>query len=113
MRILIAEDDQASARYMEGLMSRFGECVVTSDGEQAVDLAREHRPDLVILDVKMPVKDGISAAEVIGKERIAPCVMLTAFSDRDLVERARDAGVMAVVAAKRTRGIPWKAESMS
>lgn len=68
-----------------------------ADGEQAVALAREHRPDLVILDVKMPVLDGISAAETIVGERIAPVLMLTAFSQRDLVERARDAGAMAYV----------------
>jgi response regulator NasT len=65
------------------------------DGEQAVELAREHRPDLVILDVKMPKLDGISAAEKITEESIAPVLMLTAFSQRDLVERARDAGAMA------------------
>lgn len=60
-----------------------------------MELAREHRPDLVILDVKMPVLDGISAAEKIAEESIAPVLMLTAFSQRDLVERARDAGAMA------------------
>src|SRR5690606_16663310 len=65
------------------------------DGERAVELAREHRPDLVILDVKMPKLDGISAAEKIAEERIAPVLMLTAFSQRELVERARDAGAMA------------------
>jgi response regulator NasT len=65
------------------------------DGQQAVDLAREVSPDLVILDVKMPVLDGISAAEKIAAEGIAPVLMLTAFSQRDLVERARDAGAMA------------------
>ncbi len=65
------------------------------DGQQAVELAREHKPDLVILDVKMPVLDGISAAEKIAEESIAPVLMLTAFSQRDLVERARDAGAMA------------------
>ena len=65
------------------------------DGQQAVDLAERLRPDLVILDVKMPVLDGIAAAERIAGQRIAPVVMLTAFSQRDLVERARDAGAMA------------------
>ena len=68
-----------------------------SNGEQAIALSRELRPDLVIMDVKMPVLDGISAAEQIGKERIAPVVMLTAFSQKELVERARDAGVMAYI----------------
>lgn len=66
-----------------------------ADGEQAVALVREHRPDVVFLDVKMPRLDGITAAERINEERLAPVVMLTAFSQRDLVERARDAGVMA------------------
>ena len=68
-----------------------------ANGEQAIELARELRPDLVVMDVKMPVLDGISAAEVIGRERIAPVVMLTAFSQKELVERARDAGAMAYV----------------
>jgi len=65
------------------------------DGEEAVERAREHRPDLVIMDVKMPRLDGIAAASLIARERIAPVVMLTAFSQRDLVERARNAGAMA------------------
>jgi len=66
-----------------------------SDGERAVALAEELRPDLVILDVKMPVLDGISAARRIAAARIAPVIILTAFSQRELVERARDAGAMA------------------
>src|SRR5690348_5784999 len=66
-----------------------------ADGQQAVALAEQLTPDLVILDVKMPVLDGIAAAERIAGQRIAPVVMLTAFSQRDLVERARDAGAMA------------------
>ncbi|WP_208543028.1 ANTAR domain-containing response regulator [Nocardioides euryhalodurans] len=65
------------------------------DGARAVALAQELRPDLVILDVKMPVLDGIAAAERIAAERIAPVVILTAFSQRELVDRARDAGAMA------------------
>src|SRR5687768_401880 len=65
------------------------------DGQQAVDRAAELRPDLVILDIQMPVLDGLSAAERIAGERIAPVIVLTAFSQRDLVERARDAGAMA------------------
>jgi response regulator NasT len=68
-----------------------------SNGEQAVTMTRDLAPDLVIMDVKMPVLDGISAAEQIGAERLCPVVMLTAFSQTELVERARDAGVMAYV----------------
>src|SRR4029453_5034575 len=65
------------------------------DGATAVDLTEQLKPDLVILDVKMPVLDGIAAAEQIASQRIAPVVILTAFSQRDLVERARDPGAMA------------------
>jgi response regulator NasT len=67
------------------------------DGEEALELARKLIPDLVVMDVKMPKMDGISAAAMIAEERIAPVVMLTAFSQRELVERARDAGAMAYV----------------
>src|SRR4051794_11008714 len=65
------------------------------DGQQAVDRARELSPDLVILDIQMPVLDGLSAAEQIASDRVAPVIVLTAFSQRELVERARDAGAMA------------------
>ena len=65
------------------------------DGQEAVELAEQHKPDLVIMDVKMPRRDGIDAASEIASKRIAPIVVLTAFSQRDLVERARDAGAMA------------------
>src|SRR6476659_486454 len=74
-----------------------------ADGQQAVELAESHRPDLVILDVKMPVLAGIAAAERIAAQRIAPVVMLTAFSQRDLVERARDAGAMAYLVKPYTQ----------
>src|SRR3954463_7380595 len=66
-----------------------------ADGQAAVELAEQHRPDLVVLDVKMPKLDGITAAQRIAEQRIAPVVILTAFSQRDLVDRARDAGAMA------------------
>ncbi len=68
-----------------------------ADGESAIRLAEELRPDLVVMDIKMPVLDGISAAERIARARIAPVVLLTAFSQKELVERARDAGAMAYV----------------
>ncbi len=99
LRVLVAEDEALIRLDLAEMLADGGYEVVgqAGDGEQAVALAREHRPDVVILDVKMPVLDGISAAEVIAREGLAPCVMLTAFSDRELVERARDAGVMAYV----------------
>ncbi|MEP7159593.1 MAG: response regulator [Dermatophilaceae bacterium] len=99
LRVLVAEDEALIRLDLAEMLADGGYEVVAQagDGEQAVALAREYRPDIVILDVKMPVLDGVSAADVIGREGLAPCVMLTAFSDRELVERARDAGVMAYV----------------
>lgn len=96
-RVVIAEDEALIRLDLKEMLEEEGYSVVgeAGDGEQAVELAREHKPDLVILDVKMPKLDGISAAEKIAEERIAPVLMLTAFSQRDLVERARDAGAMA------------------
>ena len=96
-RVVIAEDEALIRLDLKEMLEEEGYTVVgeAGDGERAVELAREHRPDLVILDVKMPKLDGISAAEKIAEERIAPVLMLTAFSQRDLVERARDAGAMA------------------
>jgi AmiR/NasT family two-component response regulator len=96
-RVVIAEDEALIRMDLAEMLQEEGYDVVgqAGDGESAVKLAAEHRPDLVILDVKMPVLDGISAAERIGAEKIAPVLMLTAFSQRELVERARDAGAMA------------------
>ncbi|MGW3488066.1 ANTAR domain-containing response regulator [Streptomyces sp. NPDC001054] len=96
-RVVIAEDEALIRLDLKEMLEEEGYTVVgeAGDGQQAVELAREHKPDLVILDVKMPVLDGISAAEKIAEESIAPVLMLTAFSQRDLVERARDAGAMA------------------
>src|SRR6478672_4975776 len=96
-RVLIAEDEALIRLDLAEMLSEEGFEVVGQavDGEQAVALATELRPDLVILDVKMPKKDGIDAAGEIVAEQIAPVVILTAFSQRDLVERARDAGAMA------------------
>ncbi len=98
-RILVAEDEAIIRIDLAEMLGEAGYDVVgqASNGEQAVELATELRPDIVIMDVKMPVLDGISAAEQIGKERICPVVMLTAFSQTELVERARDAGVMAYI----------------
>ena len=97
--VLVAEDEALIRLDLVELLGEEGYEVVgqAADGEEAVELARKLVPDLVIMDVKMPKMDGIAAAEVIAEERIAPIVMLTAFSQRDLVERARDAGAMAYV----------------
>jgi response regulator NasT len=99
LRVVVAEDEALIRLDLAEMLTELGYEVVgqASDGEQAVELVKEHRPDVVIMDVKMPVLDGISAAEQIGKDRIAPVVMLTAFSQKELVERARDAGVMAYI----------------
>jgi two-component system, response regulator PdtaR len=96
-RVVIAEDEVLIRMDLAEMLSEEGYEVVgqAGDGAKAIELAEELRPDLVILDVKMPVLDGIAAAERIASQRIAPVVILTAFSQRDLVERARDAGAMA------------------
>ncbi|MGH3366697.1 MAG: ANTAR domain-containing response regulator [Nocardioidaceae bacterium] len=95
--VVIAEDEALIRLDLAEMLAEEGYDVVgqTGDGESAVTLVEEHRPDLVVLDVKMPKLDGITAAERIARQRIAPVVILTAFSQRELVERARDAGAMA------------------
>lgn len=94
--VVIAEDETLIRMDLAEMLVEEGYDVVgqAGDGQKAIELAEELRPDLVILDVKMPVLDGIAAAEAIAGKRIAPVVMLTAFSQRDLVERAREAGAM-------------------
>jgi response regulator NasT len=96
-RILVAEDEALIRLDLVEMLVEAGYEVVAeaSNGEEAVALAEKHKPDLAILDVKMPILDGISAAEKIIA--ISPVLMLTAFSQRDLVDRARDAGAMAYV----------------
>lgn len=96
-RVLIAEDEALIRLDLKEMLEEEGYDVVAEvgDGQQAVDRARELTPDLVILDIQMPVLDGLSAAEQIASARIAPVIVLTAFSQRELVERARDAGAMA------------------
>ncbi len=96
-RVLVAEDEALIRLDLVEMLAEEGYDVVgqAGDGQSAVRLATELRPDVVILDVKMPVLDGIAAAQQIVEERVAPVVLLTAFSQRDLVERAREAGVMA------------------
>jgi response regulator NasT len=97
LRILVAEDETIIRLDLVEMLTESGYEVVAQaeNGAIAVELAKLHKPDLAILDVKMPEMDGITAAEQIIS--IAPVLMLTAFSQRDLIERARDAGVMAYV----------------
>jgi response regulator NasT len=104
-RVVIAEDEALIRLDLKEMLEEEGFQVVgeATDGEAAVQLAERERPDLVVLDVQMPVLDGISAAERIAAARIAPIVILTAFSQRELVERARDAGAMAYVVKPFTK----------
>lgn len=96
-RVLIAEDEALIRLDLAEMLGEEGYDVVgeAGDGETAVRLAEELKPDLCILDIKMPIMDGLAAAEKIAGARIAPVIILTAFSQRDLVERARAAGAMA------------------
>jgi response regulator NasT len=98
-RAVVAEDEALIRMDVVETLREAGFEVVgeAGNGEEAVALATEHKPDVVVMDVKMPVLDGISAAEQIMKAHLAPVVMLTAFSQTELVERARDAGAMAYV----------------
>ncbi len=96
-RVLIAEDEALIRLDLREMLIEEGYdvCGEAGDGEEACKVAEELRPDLVIMDIKMPIMDGLAAAERIAGARIAPVVILTAFSQRDLVERARSAGAMA------------------
>ncbi len=104
VRILVAEDEALIRMDLVEMLQEAGYQVIAqaTNGEEAIALALEHQPDLAILDVKMPVLDGISAAEKIIAT--APVLMLTAFSQRELIDRARDAGVMAYVVKPFTIG---------
>ncbi len=94
-RVLIAEDEAIIRMDLREILEEEGYDVVeASDGEEAVRLAREVRPELAILDIKMPRKDGLEAAQEISEERIAPVLILTAYSQRELVEQAAEAGAM-------------------
>ncbi len=103
--VVIAEDEALIRMDLAEMLGEEGYDVVgqAGDGARAVELAQELRPDLVILDVKMPKLDGIAAAEAIAQDRIAPVVILTAFSQRDLVDRAREAGAMAYLVKPFTK----------
>lgn len=104
-RVVIAEDEALIRMDLAEMLAEEGYDVVgqAADGEQAVELTERLLPDLVICDVKMPKLDGIAAAARIASQRIAPVVILTAFSQRDLVERAREAGAMAYLVKPFTR----------
>ncbi len=97
LRVVVAEDEALIRLDLVEMLTESGYEVVgqAGDGEAAIELTEREKPDLVVMDVKMPKLDGISAAERIAKQRISPVIILTAFSQRDLVERARDAGAMA------------------
>ena len=99
LRAVVAEDEILIRLDLVEVLTGAGYRVVAEagDGRAAVEAVREHRPDIVVMDVKMPVMDGIAAAGEIAGERLAPVVMLTAFSQREVVERARTAGAMAYV----------------
>jgi response regulator NasT len=99
LRIVIADDESIIRLDLKETLQRMGHQVVAEagDGRTAVDLVRQFRPDLVVLDVKMPELDGVDAAKEISQEKLAPVLLLTAYSQKDLVQRAMDAGVFAYV----------------
>jgi two-component system, response regulator PdtaR len=97
LRIVIADDEPIIRLDLRRTLENMGHVVIgeASDGAQAVEITRELKPDVAILDIKMPNMDGIDAAKVVSTEGIAPVLLLTAYSQKDLVERAKDAGVFA------------------
>jgi two-component system, response regulator PdtaR len=97
LRIIIADDEPIIRMDLRRTLENMGHVVIgeAGDGAQAIEITRELRPDIAILDIKMPEMDGIEAARIISTEGLAPVLLLTAYSQRDLVERARDAGVFA------------------
>ena len=97
LRLLIADDEPIIRLDLRRTLENMGHIVIgeAGDGAQAVEQSRELKPDLAILDIKMPNMDGIDAAKIISTEGIAPVLLLTAYSQKDLVDRARDAGVFA------------------
>ena len=95
-RVIIADDESLIRMDLQEMLLNLGYLVVgeVGDGRSAVSLARELKPDVVIMDIKMPDMDGIDAAKILTEERIAPVILLTAYSQKDLVERAKEAGVV-------------------
>lgn len=104
-RVLVAEDDSLIRMDLIEMLREEGYDVVgeAPNGQVAVELTESLNPDLVIMDIKMPVRDGIDAATEIAEKRLAPVVMLTAFSQRDFIEKARDAGAMAYLVKPFTK----------
>ncbi len=98
-RVIIADDESIIRMDLREMLTNLGYLVVgeAGDGRSAVNLARELKPDVAILDIKMPGMDGIEAARILTEEKIAPVVLLTAYSQRDLVERAKEAGVVGYI----------------
>jgi two-component system, response regulator PdtaR len=96
VRVIVADDESVICMDLREMLSNLGYLVVgeAGDGRSAVNLSRELRPDVVLMDIKMPDMDGIEAAKILTEERIAPVVLLTAFSQQDLVQRAKAAGVV-------------------
>ena len=110
VRVVIAEDEAIIRLDLKEILEEEGYEVVgeTGRGDEAVELASQVRPDVVILDIKMPVMDGLTAAKIIADERLAAVLILTAFSQRVLVEEARDAGALAYLVKpfQRTELVP-------
>lgn len=98
-RVIIADDESVIRMDLREMLTNLGYLVVgeAGDGRSTVNLARELKPDVVIVDIKMPGMDGIEAARILTEEKIAPIVLLTAYSQRDLVERAKEAGVIGYI----------------
>ncbi len=95
-RVIIADDESVIRADLREMLTTLGYLVIgeVGDGQSAVNLARELKPDIVIMDIKMPNMDGIAAAKILTQEKVAPVLLLTAYSQRDLVDRAREAGVV-------------------
>ncbi|HEY3424389.1 MAG TPA: response regulator [Negativicutes bacterium] len=97
LRIVIADNESIIRMDLKEILEEAGHTVVgeATDGLKAIELARKYSPDLVIMDIKMPEMDGITAAKIISNEKIAPVLLLTAFSQKEIVEKAKDSGVLA------------------
>ncbi len=97
LRIVIADNESIIRMDLKELLEEAGHTVVgeAADGVKAIELTRKHRPDLVVMDIKMPEMDGITAAKIISNEKLAPVLLLTAFSQKEIVEKAKESGVLA------------------